>query len=199
MSEDWRDLVKRYRVRHGLTQLRMAAVIGVSQRTISRWERGEDRPSLDQQKRLRDLGWEPTGLLLERIAASVEHCPAPRALSRTQNLRLQALSRPAVAKRPSVTEWIGRDLVGIACGVLEEMLDDRQLQRSIANREIACIVSTTRSVLQTVEHPKIGTYRTTITYFFHEGTLYSDAMSVRAPANAICGYRAIPMDDIGTD
>ncbi len=196
MSENWHELVKLYRVRHGLTQERVAAVFGVSQRTISRWERGEDKPSLDQQKRLRDLGWEPTGILLRSLAASVRHCPAPRALSRTQSLRLQALSEPAIQKRPSVTEWIGRDLVGIACGVLQEMLDDKPLQKAIANREIASIVTTTRSVLQTVEHPLIGAYQTTITYFFHEGTLYSDAISVPAPADAVCGYRPIPMDEI---
>ena len=34
------DLVKRYRLRHGLTQGRMATVIGVSQRTVSReWQK----------------------------------------------------------------------------------------------------------------------------------------------------------------
>jgi transcriptional regulator with XRE-family HTH domain len=183
-------------MRHGLTQMRMAAVVGVSQRTVSRWERGEDRPSLDQQKLLRDLGWEPPTTLLQSLAASVIHCPAPRALSRTQNLCLQALSQPAIDKRPSVTEWIGRDLVGIACGVLAEMLEDKPLQRAIANREIACILATTRSVLQTVEHPRIGAYRTTITYFFHEGTLYSDAVSVPASADEACGYEAISMDDV---
>jgi transcriptional regulator with XRE-family HTH domain len=183
-------------MRHGLTQMRMAEAIGVSQRTISRWERGEDRPSLDQQKLLRDLAWEPPVPLLQSLAASVIHCPAPRALSRTQNLCLQALSRPAIEKRPSVTEWIGRDLVGIACGVLAEMLEDKPLQRAIANREIACIVSTTRSVLQTVEHPLIGAYRTTITYFFHEGTLYSDAVSVPASVADPLGYRPVAMDEM---
>jgi hypothetical protein len=75
-----------------------------------------------------------------------------RALSRTSNLRLQALARPAIDKRPSVTEWIGRDLALIACGILEEMLDDRALQRSIADREIACILTRTRGVLRTREH-----------------------------------------------
>ena len=196
MSEDRGKLVKRYRLRHGLTQGRMAALLGVSQRTISRWELGQDTPSLDWQRRLRDLGWEPSGLLLMSLAASVRHCPFPRALSRTPKLRLQTLSIPAIQKRPSVTEWIGRDLTSIACGVLEEMLDDRPLQKSIANREVACVVSTTRSVLQTVEHPRIGTYRTVITYFFHEGTLYSDAISMAAPRNAVLGYRAIAMDDV---
>jgi transcriptional regulator with XRE-family HTH domain len=196
MSEDWSAFVRRYRMRHGLTQARLAATVGVSQRTISRWERGEDRPSLDQQKLLRDLAWVPPGTLLQGLASSVLHCPAPRALSRTQNLCLQALSPAAIEKRPSVTEWIGRDLVGIACGVLAEMLEDKPLQRAIANREIACILATTRSVLQTAEHPKIGAYRTTISYFFHEGTLYSDAISVPASAGDPLGYRAVAMDEV---
>jgi transcriptional regulator with XRE-family HTH domain len=196
MSENWRDLVRLYRTRHGLTQERMASMLGVAQRTISRWERGEDMPSLEQQKRLRDLGWEPTGLLLKSLAVAVRHCPAPRALCRTTNLRLQALSGPAIAKRPSVTEWIGRDLAPIACGLLEEMLEDKPLQRAIANGEIAGIVSTTTSVLRTAEHEQIGAYRTTISYFFHEGTLYSDAISVPAAADTPFGYRPVPMDEI---
>lgn len=196
MSEDWSAFVRRYRMRHGLTQVRMAATIGVSQRTISRWERGEDRPSLDQQKLLRDLGWEPPGVFLQSLASSVIHCPAPRALSRTQNLCLQALSRPAIAKRPSVTEWIGKDLVGIACGVLAQMLDDKPLQQAIASREISCVLTTTRSVLQTAEHARIGAYRTTISYFFHEGTLYSDAVSVPASAEDPLGYWPVAMDEV---
>jgi transcriptional regulator with XRE-family HTH domain len=196
MSADWQELVKLYRLRHGLTQERLAAIIGVSQRTISRWERGEDKPSIEQQKRLRDLGWEPTGLLLKSLFAAVRLCPAPRALCRTQRLCLQALSVPAIEKRPSVTQWIGRDLAPIACGVLEEMLADGPLQRAIGNREIASVVTTTRSVLRTAEHAGIGAYRTTITYFFHEGTLYSDAVSVPAAPDASNGYWPVPMDDI---
>lgn len=196
MSGDWGDLVKRYRLRHGLTQGRMATVIGVSQRTVSRWERGEDNPSLDLQRRLRDLGWEPPASLLSRLSLSVRHCPFPRALSRTQKLTLQALSAPAIAKRPSVVDWIGRDLASIACGVLEEMLDDKVLQQAIARGEIACVSATTRSVLRTREHRRIGTYRTVTTYFFHEGTLYSDAVSTPVAPESALGYRATAMDDV---
>jgi transcriptional regulator with XRE-family HTH domain len=196
----WREFVRRYRLRHGLTQARLADLIGVSQRTVSRWELGQDRPGLEQQRRLRDLAAKPAEMLMSRLASSVRHCPAPRALSRTQNLRLQAVSPLAIAKRPSITEWIGRDLAPIACGGLKEMLDDRPLQKSIADGEIACVLATTRSVLETKEHPRIGTYETTISYFFHEGTLYSDAISVRAPRNSVLGYRPVPMDDlIGDD
>jgi DNA-binding XRE family transcriptional regulator len=196
LTDGWSALIKRYRIRHGLTQGRMASLVGVSQRTISRWERGEDSPNFEWQRRLRDLGWQPTWTVISSLAASIPHCPFPRALSRTPNLRLQAVSQPAIDKRPSVTNWIGRDLALIATGVLAEMLDDVALQRGIASREIASVVSTTRSVLRTEEHALIGTYRTVITYFFHEGTLYSDAVSSVAPPDTPLGYTAIPMDAI---
>lgn len=194
-NEDWPTFVRRYRLRHGLSQVHMAGLMGVAQRTISRWERGEDRPSIAQQKRLRDLGWEPATSLIRGIALSVVHCPAPRALTRTESLKLLCLSAPALAKRPSMADWIGRDLAPLACGVLAEILDDRPLQRAIASGEIQSLVTTTRSVLRTSEHGSIGLFRTTITYFFHEGTLYNDAIGVPAPDDAVCGYAAVPMDE----
>ena len=67
MGENWSVVVKRYRIRHCLTQKGLADLLGVSQRTVSRWERGEDNPSLIQQKRLRDLAWDPTSLLSWRV------------------------------------------------------------------------------------------------------------------------------------
>lgn len=195
MSDDWSAFVKRYRLRHGLTQGRLAIVLGVSQRTVSRWERGDDRPSLALQKRLRDLGWAPAAGLIASLAHAVRLCPVPRALSRTSRLQLQALSGPAIRKRPSMVDLIGTDLAPKASGILADMLDDRVLQRAIARREVACVVATTRSVLQTREHPRIGAHRTVITYFFEDGTLYSDALSARAPADAALGYEVIARDD----
>lgn len=196
MDEDWGKFVRRYRLRHGLSQVDMAALLGVAQRTVSRWERGEDKPGVSQQKRLRDLGWEPNGVLIRALYASITHCPAARALTRTSNLELQRLSAPALAKRPSMANWIGHKLAPIACGVLAEILEDRPLQRAIAKGEIQSLVTTTRSVLKTEEHDVIGLYRTTITYFFHEGALYSDAIGVPAATDAACGYEAMAMDEV---
>jgi transcriptional regulator with XRE-family HTH domain len=195
MTEDWSTIVKRYRLRHALPQRGLATALGVSQRTISRWERGEDRPSLTQQKQLRDLAWDPKAMLPARLFASVKHSPVPRALSLMPSLRLLTLSPPALAKRPSMKEWIGEELIGIASGVLEDMLGDRVLQRSILRGEIACVVATTRSVLRSEEQARIGAYHTTISYFFHDGALYSDAISVPADPEAPCGYRPVPMDE----
>lgn len=195
MDETWRRLIRRYRLRHGLTQARMGALLGVSQRTVSRWERGEDAPSLAQQRRLRDLGWEPPGSMLGALSVAIPHCPAARALTRGPGLTLMRISPPALAKRPSMANWLGHDLLPIACGVLAEILDDRPLQRAIDAGEIQSLVTTTRSVLKSAEHEAIGLYRTTITYFFHEGTRYHDAIGVPAPADAVCGYAALSMDE----
>lgn len=195
MSENWSQFIKQYRARHGLKQTHLATILGVSPSAVSVWERNKDIPAAHLQRQLRDLATHPDALLSWKLFASVKHCSLPRALCRTQNLRLLALSGPAIEKRPSVIEWLGCDLAKIACGIQQEMLDDRELQNSTAKREVFCVMAVTKSVLQTAEHPRIGTYQTTISYFFHEGTLHSDAISVPAPAETPCGYRTIAIDD----
>lgn len=193
---DWSDAVRNFRLRHGMSQERLSELLGVSQRTVSRWERGDGRPSLRQQRHLRDIGWQPTVPLMTGLAAAVAYCPAPRALSRTRRLCLQAVSPPALRKRPSIVNWIGCDLRPIASGILLEMLDDRSLQRSIDRREVAAVVTTTRSVLDTPEAPSIGCFETTIGFFHHDGSWFSDAISVKVPNTTPLGYRAITMDEI---
>jgi len=42
-------------------------------------------------------------------------------------------------------------------------------------------------------------FQTAITYFFHDGALYGDAISAPAGADAVRGYRAIPMDETPLD
>lgn len=177
----------------------MAVVIGVPQRRLAVWERGEECPGEAPLKRVLDLMHRLPSELLAGVSQSVVRCELPRALSRTSQLNLQALSGPAIDKRPTIVEWIGENLAPIACGVLKSMLDDAALQRGIANRDIAGVVATTRSVLRTTESDEVGMFRTTINYFFHDGVLYSDAIAVPAPAGEPVGYTAIAADEIGSD
>jgi transcriptional regulator with XRE-family HTH domain len=144
MVEDWTSLLRRYRLRHGLTQQALADISGVSQRTISRWEGGDDQPTKAKQSRLRDLGLDPPPVLLANLSSAVRLCPAPHALSK---LQLLSVSGAAVAKRPSVANLLSHDLVRLATSVLTEMSDDSELQRGIRKREIGCVRSTTSSVL----------------------------------------------------
>ncbi len=177
----------------------MAAAIGAPRSVIMRCERGEPVLSSEQVARLRALRLDPPGWMFGLLAAEINRCRAPRALSRLPHLRLIALSRPALLKRPSMSNWIGRNLNRIASGVLAEMLDDKDLQRAIAKREVVSVVSTTSSVLETPEASRIGYFRTTSTYFLHDGALYSDAVSVPVSAEERCGYTPIYVDEMGCD
>ena len=192
----WDDIIRSYRERHGLSQVQLADVIGVSQRTVSRWERGEGRPGPELQRRLRDIGWRQSSALLRGLKASVLQCPTPRALSRMPSLTLLAISRPALAKRPSIITSIGRDLAPLATGVLAEMLEDRILQRGIARGEVAAVSAVSRSVLRTDESDLIGVWRTTISYIEHDGVIYSDAQATRGTARDKLGYSYVAMDDL---
>ncbi len=109
------------------------------------------------------------------------------------------MSGPAIEKRPHIVDWIGKDLAPYACGVLQSILDDSALQRAIKKREIASIVSTTRSVLRIEDSEKIGKYRTTINYFFHDGELFSDAIAVPALDSERIGFTPLLVDELGAD
>ncbi len=198
MQQEWSNLVKQYRLRFGLTQQDMALLFGVSQKTVSRWESGENRPGLAQQVLFKDLFREPSSIAYEALAATVKNCPAPRALCFHDNLNLQALSQLRIAKRPSIVNWIGCDLLPIVCGVQAEMLDDYPLQHSIRMGEIACINTVSRSNLLTPEYPIIGTHRTTISFFRIDGRLLRDSISVPAPEGSELGYWPVPLDEIVT-
>lgn len=51
----WSRFVRRLRIREGLSQLSLAETLGVTQASVSRWERGVDEPSLQMRRRMRDL------------------------------------------------------------------------------------------------------------------------------------------------
>ena len=64
------------------------------------------------------------------------------------------------------------------------------VQKGIDRNEVTCVVATTRSVLRSPECDTIGTYQTTISYFVHDGTLYSDAISVPIRDDVPLGYNS---------
>jgi DNA-binding XRE family transcriptional regulator len=54
-GNDWATEIKAYRLRHSLKQEALAYLLDVDATTVSRWERGRDKPSLMAQCRLRKL------------------------------------------------------------------------------------------------------------------------------------------------
>lgn len=193
------DFLRQFRLRHGLSQPRMAGLLGVPVSRFSGWENGEGQPGSAEHDRVVQLISSLPSDLMAGLRERVVKCDLSRALSKTNGINLQCVSGPALGKRPSVIDWLGRNLAPIATGVLRCMLDDGPLQRAIMKGEVAGVVSTTRSVLDTAEASEISTYRTTITYFFHDGDLYSDAIGLPVPSDERLGYTPIMFDEIGSD
>ena len=177
----------------------MAALLGVPASRFSSWEKGDGEPGAAEHERMLKIISDLPGDLMAALRERVVKCDLSRAMSKSTKLNLQCVSGPAIEKRPSIIGWLGRNLAPIADGVLRTMLDDKPLQRAILKREVAGVVSTTRSVLKTAEAETVSTYRTTITYFFHEGELYSDAIGLPVSPDERLGYTPIMFDEIGSD
>lgn len=198
MSSSGKFLLQ-FRLRHGISQTRMAQLVGIAPRRLAHWEKGVDEPDAAVLRRLVELTHKMPSELVASLSASIASCSLPRALSRSASLNLQAYSVPAMRKRPNISEWVGRDLAPVACGVLRSMLDDGPLQRAIMQRDVASVIATTESVLRTGEANVVGLFRTTINYFFHDGTLYSDAIAVPALPGERIGYTPLITDEVGAD
>lgn len=69
---NWPVLMRTYRKENGLKQDALAYQLNVDQTTISRWERGIDKPSLAMQKRLRDLLWKREDSVLDAAIRMVK-------------------------------------------------------------------------------------------------------------------------------
>jgi len=54
-SDEWPELIVRYRARHNLTQAAFADSINVTQQTVSRWESGKQTPDPEAQQLLRSV------------------------------------------------------------------------------------------------------------------------------------------------
>lgn len=192
-------LLLQFRLRHGLNRSRMARLIGISLRRLAALEAGQVELLPSERGKVLDLSHQMPSELLGALSSAVVQCGLPRALSRTGRLNLRALSGPAIRKRPSVVDWIGKDLAPIASGVLEQMLADRELQRAIHRREVVRVVTTTQSVLRTEESETVGTFRTTINYVFHDGVLFSDAIGLPLSTEERTGYTPLYADELGSD
>ena len=55
---NWPEYVKRFRERHGLSQVQLAGKLPVDETTVQRWEAGERNPAPYLKRALRDLARE---------------------------------------------------------------------------------------------------------------------------------------------
>ena len=101
----YRRLGKRIRAarkRLGFSQPQLASLLGVSQVTISQWERGLIRPSLDKLEPLADK----LGAGLEMMLGLADSVREEAASYTTGTVALPLLSRPLSLRRPTKSEQI---------------------------------------------------------------------------------------------
>lgn len=79
-DRDWLAQLRQFRQDNDLTQHDLASFLGVSQRSISRWEAGTDLPSPDVQRRLAALLEPGLGRGVSTIVDAVRAAPVPLAL-----------------------------------------------------------------------------------------------------------------------
>lgn len=80
MTRDWVKDIREFRGENNLTQHDLAVFLGVSQKTVSRWERGADQPAPEIRKRLDMLLAEGPQTRLPAICEAVRDATIPLAL-----------------------------------------------------------------------------------------------------------------------
>jgi len=95
ISDDYPERVRRLRVEHGLTQERLAELLGVSFATVNRWENAQSRPSpLAWEKVLRAESLGAQALSEEQLSGERVREPAPAYAASGQLPRLDFAAKP---------------------------------------------------------------------------------------------------------
>lgn len=80
VERDWLTDIRRFRQENELTQHELATFLGVSQKTVSRWERGADQPGPEIRKRLELLLQEAAESPLPTVWETIRNAAVPLAL-----------------------------------------------------------------------------------------------------------------------
>lgn len=108
----WARFVRQLRAREGLSQSSLADMLGVTQASVSRWERGVDEPSLRLRRRMRDMiRSAPAGRLDRLMRLRVQFAGWPTSLVR-QGAVFVDVSPGYEAEFGPGSELIGQSIYG---------------------------------------------------------------------------------------
>lgn len=128
---DWRKA-------HAIKQAALADYVGVSQATVSRWERGIDQPNLGAQNRLRDLVSKMmhSDMDLLRHRVMVENLPDARALFDYDGIQFITCSERFEAIWPGFSQCQGMMLRDYMVGETRELVEDDEMRRAILSGDV---------------------------------------------------------------
>ena len=128
-----RNLVA-WRKAEGISQMALAAALGVSQQAVSMWERGTDRPSAAKMAEIRSLMAKTDPVRFER--AFISNQTSIRSLFDTDGIRLVGYSEGFAKAWPLFTRFEGEALEDHLTGELANLAASRETRRGILNGEI---------------------------------------------------------------
>lgn len=137
------DALKAWRIANGLSQIRLADKLFVSQATVSRWESGIDTPSLEVLGRIRALLDPRTqhAVALEELFVGVRE--TLHVLFDLDGAQLLATSKGYGRRFPRFSRLIGQRFADRLVGETSIIYEDTSLYSSIMLGEIALIMGTT--------------------------------------------------------
>ena len=118
----------------------MAAALGVTQATVSRWENGRDIPSIEISRRITDLIATQIRDELAIESRFVERLSSVQAIFDIDGIRLQAASSGCVRAWPLFSRLAGRAFESRMIGESRIILDDVETRNSVVKGDIAMIV-----------------------------------------------------------
>lgn len=129
-----------WRRSNGIKQDAMAAALGVTQATVSRWENGRDIPSIEISRRITDLIATQIRDELAIESRFVERLSSVQAIFDIDGIRLQAASSGCVRAWPLFSRLAGRAFESRMIGESRIILDDVETRNSVVKGDIAMIV-----------------------------------------------------------
>ncbi|MBB3772000.1 DNA-binding XRE family transcriptional regulator [Angulomicrobium tetraedrale] len=146
--------LKLWRRTNGIKQDVMAAALGVSQATVSRWENGLDLPSIEISRRITDLIAKQIRDELAIESRFIEKLSSVQAIFDIDGIRLQATSLGCTRAWPLFSRLVGRAFEPRMVGESRIVIDDIVSRDAIIKGDIAMIVGvSTRHLDLEVDSP----------------------------------------------
>lgn len=134
------ERIRLWRKSNGIKQDAMAAALGVSQATISRWEGGLDLPSIEISRRIADLIAKKIRDELAIESRFIEKLSSVQAIFDIDGIRLQASSLGCARAWPLFSRLAGRAFESRMIGESRIVIDDEETRRAVIKGDIAMIV-----------------------------------------------------------
>jgi transcriptional regulator with XRE-family HTH domain len=135
----WGQKLRQWRRLNDMKQAGLASLLGVSQPTIARWERGLDQPSTERMHQIRDLmaGTLRDECALERLL--IQRQSSIRALIDLDGMRLTTASLGYRQLWPQFATLVGVPMADKVINETRSILDDTDLIRSIQKGSVGMI------------------------------------------------------------